>query len=547
MNEKFMKVMKFAIPTLTVILIASQLFGIAVTSQQETLDLIQKNEMIEIEIAVPKDQEQGTESSLQWIKLASLETDLELRNAWDNILGITGTVGNKNGVLYVNRKGNQELNNTLREVLNNKAFLKVLEEQTTMDKLTEAVADSFVDIEADSANAFYMGLVRYFNLLPGTEEGYANPDKVLERAEAMTLIMRAEQQVNNSLTEKKEFTDAVGKSDYNLYAQMLAEDSYLDLESNSLNNKTYNSTMSRAEYVYMLVNRYFSEKIPTTDASKAEFEDAVDGGDIAAKQGYADKQYGKSYELVYMINSPDEGVSTDLYKALAVALELGIVDEETRWDEGIQLDEAAEMLFTAYTLENNIKDFDSTTGVVIYETPEDFSAEAEEQIAMDNSKDEYVEGTEQAPSETPEQKPEQTPEQETPPAPDFVVEAVNKTMYALQSVNLRQGPSADTAKVGDLTYAQEVTVTGVVHSYKGESCLWYQLSTGEFASGAYLTVNKPQQSTTDTDNSQEENTDTEIPEFIIPEEWGSGLDDVEHGDGSGGGGDYSDYDGDFRF
>lgn len=189
-------------------------------------------------------------------------------------------------------------------------------------------------------------------------------------------------------------------------------------------------------------------------------------------------------------------------------------------------------------LENNIKDFDSTNGVVIYETPEDFSAEAEEQIAMDNSKDEYVEGTEQAPSET--------PEQETPPAPDFVVEAVNKTMYALQSVNLRQGPSADTAKVGDLTYAQEVTVTGVVHSYKGESCLWYQLSTGEFASGAYLTVNKPQQSTTEDTNtdtgnsSQEESTNTEIPEL----KWdGGSADDFEYG----GEGDASGNDSDFRF
>ena len=175
---------------------------------------------------------------------------------------------------------------------------------------------------------------------------------------------------------------------------------------------------------------------------------------------------------------------------------------------------------------------------------QEVASEAEEQIAMDNSKDEYVEGTEQAPSE--QEKPSETPEQETP-APDFVVEAVNKTMYALQSVNLRQGPSADTAKVGDLTYAQEVTVTGVVHSYKGESCLWYQLSTGEFASGAYLTVNKPQQSTTDTDNSQEENTDTEIPEIKVDEDCIGDLDDLEHGDGSGGGGDYSDYDGDFRF
>lgn len=501
MSEKYMKFKRIIIPTITLIIVSSMVFGVVSCSQKESFNMLQQTDQIELEIAVPDYEVQGTELALQWIKLASLETDAELRSAWDNILGITGTVGNKNGVLYVNRKGNQELNNTLREVSNNKAFLRILKDKETMSKLEEAVADSFVDIEADSANVFYMGLVRYFNLLPGTEEGYANPDSTLTRAEAMTLIMRSEQKVNLNFTEKKEFTDAVGKSEYNLYAQMLVDNSYLDIESESLNNTTYNSTMTRAEYVYMLVNRYFSERTPTTDASKAVFKDVKDGGDIASKNGYSGSKYEKKNELAYMLANPEEGVSTDLYKALAVALELGIVDEETRWDEGIQLDEAAEMLFTAYTLENNIKDFDSTNGVVIYETPEDFSAEAEEQIAMDNSKDEYVEGTEQAPSET--------PEQETPPAPDFVVEAVNKTMYALQSVNLRQGPSADTAKVGDLTYAQEVTVTGVVHSYKGESCLWYQLSTGEFASGAYLTVNKPQQSTNNNDNSQEESTSTE--------------------------------------
>lgn len=412
MNEKFMKVKRIVIPAVTVMLILAQV-GYCM-SQNDLLNMIKDGQEIEIEIAEPESIEQGTESSLQWIKLASLETDSEFRAAWDNILGITGTVGNKNGVLYVNADGIQELNNTLRTVLNNRAFLDMLEDGVTVNELEKAVSNKFVDIEDGSNNAFFMGLVRYFNLLPGTEDGYANPDMVLNRAEAMTMIMRAEQKVNNYIVENKEFTNAVGKSEYNLYAQMLAENSYLDIESKSLNNKTYNSSMSRAEFVYMLVNRYFGEELTTVDTIKADFADVKDGGNIAEKQGFSKYAYSKDYELVYMLQNPNEGVSTDIYKALAVALEKGLVSEETRWDEGIQLDEAAEMLFMTYLIENRITDFNNTNGEVIFETPEDESVNAEEIIEMDKIEQQEQEELEQQQKEEQEKQEQETQQQEQP-------------------------------------------------------------------------------------------------------------------------------------
>lgn len=539
MNVKFMKVKRIVIPALTVMLILAQV-GCSV-NQSDLLQMIKDGQDIEIEIAVPESVEQGTESELQWIQLASLETDMEFRKAWDDILGITGSVGNKNGVFYVNTEGNQELNNTLRVVLNNRAFLKVLEDENTVNALEKAVSDNFVDIEADSDNALYMGLVRYFNLLPGTEDGYANPDKVLDRAEAMSLIMRAESKVDRNLTENLEFTNAVGESEYNLYAQQVIENSYLDLESKSLNNKSYNSSMSRAEFVYMVVSRYFSEDLTTINISKIELEDAKDGGNIADKQGFTGYDYSKDYELVYMLNNPDEGVSTELYKALAVAYEKGLVTAETRWDEAIQLDEAAEIITRAYLLEVGIEDFNSTNGIVIYETPESESVNAEELIAMDNSTDDNI--------DEPVEEPEQTGEQEAP-APDYIVEACNKTMYAVSSVNLRQGPSAETTKIGSLSYAQQVTVTGIVTEYKGQSCLWYQLSTGEFVSGNYLSANKPQQTTNeDKDTNNKENNDSgnsQEEKKDNPFEWDQDDELPSDGDFYGGGG-ASGNDSDFRF
>lgn len=71
---------------------------------------------------------------------------------------------------------------------------------------------------------------------------------------------------------------------------------------------------------------------------------------------------------------------------------------------------------------------------------------------------------------------------------DYVVEEQEEqVMYAIDVVNKRQGPNAkDFAEVGTLHVNEEVTVNGIVKTYKEETCLWYRLSTGEFVNGAYL-------------------------------------------------------------
>ena len=70
-----------------------------------------------------------------------------------------------------------------------------------------------------------------------------------------------------------------------------------------------------------------------------------------------------------------------------------------------------------------------------------------------------------------------------------------ETLYATQTVNLRQGPSAnDFEKIGSLSARQQVTVVGIVEQYKGETVLWYKLDTGEYCSGAYLVKQLPAES-----------------------------------------------------
>ena len=55
MSGKFMNVKRIIIPTLTMIIITSQLMGCASVSQDEALNLLRQGDQIEIEIATPKD------------------------------------------------------------------------------------------------------------------------------------------------------------------------------------------------------------------------------------------------------------------------------------------------------------------------------------------------------------------------------------------------------------------------------------------------------------------------------------------------------------
>lgn len=116
------------------------------------------------------------------------------------------------------------------------------------------------------------------------------------------------------------------------------------------------------------------------------------------------------------------------------------------------------------------------------ETIESTEAElSDEEIAYINS-DDY--NTAEEVTEPVNEQPEQT-------VADYEVEPITGTMYATQSVNVRQEPTVDSSKVGSKSYAEKVDIIGKVTSYKGESCLWYQTSDGTYISGNYLTDTKP--------------------------------------------------------
>ena len=472
-----MKIKRIMIPTISAVIMASQLMGCAAVSQSELLSMINRGDNIEIEVAVPvfAEQEQGTEAELTWEVLASLDTVKELRKEWDNSLLISMTDTGKNGVLYVNALGENENNNTLRQALHNREFTKQLGDKAAMKELSGAVRKQYADIdETDSdIKAVYMGINGYFNLIPDNEVNYCNADSTITRAEFMAMIMRAETPVNEELAEKSDFTSMVGSSEFNKYAQELAGNSYLDLASKSLNNGTYNGSMTRAEAIYMIMSRYFGTELASVDTKGVTFNDCKDGGDIASKQQFTGKEYSKSYELTYAIQNPDKGVPTGLYKAMALANKKGFIGSETRWDEAITKSEAIELLVESLKGETGMEQYAFKNGA--YENEKELTAEEqlEQQIVETVASDPI-------------------PESEEEEQAKYTIEAIDKNMYVKEWCNTYMGPNEQAYELfGECNKGELVHLTGQVK----EESNWYEyeVENGDkgFISGDYLVADNP--------------------------------------------------------
>lgn len=361
-----MSVKRVIIPTVTMLLLASQLFGCSSASKQEAYDMLQQSTEIELEIAVPESIEQGIQAQLDWTELSSL-TDLEeLRTAWETQLNITGSTGNKQGMLYTNVSGETEQNNTLQVALHNKEFVAKLLEYN--ERLAAYSLDSYVDLDDESNEIrLAMGINGYFNILPDNEVGYSNPHETLTRAQAMSAVMRATTKVSSNVTEDEVFSKVVGDSEYNVYAQELNEEVFISTKDSSLNQATYNSTMTRAEAVYMIVNTFFSEDLASVDlnTTEVEIDDATNAGNIAETQGFTGEQTS-SKVLKYMIENVDAGVDETIYKSLVVAIDKELITRETNWNLGITKYEFMDLLIEALKKDTSIDIFDTSAEEIKY-------------------------------------------------------------------------------------------------------------------------------------------------------------------------------------
>jgi hypothetical protein len=363
MSGKYIKVKRVIIPTVTLVLIASQLMGCGATDKTGLLNILRDNgEAIEIEVAEPVNSTgdlELTEIDDTWLPLASLDNASSLREAWDDILLVSGTTGNKNGVLYVNSEGLQELNNTLQTALHNRAFIQIIEDKVESLKLAQAVDDYYVDTkELKDDYKVLMGISSYFNLIDDEQEHYATPEDTLTRLQFYSMLYKAitpvEEDTDNNETELK-FTEAVNSySELNYYASQIEDKAYINTSDQSLNEKTVNGKISRGEAIYLLMNTFYPTELVNIEVTGSEFSDCNLQTTTFDKQDGTDgDQYLDSYRAQVSYNNEDEyGCKDEIYKALVLAKQKGLINgDETRYDEAITKVEAIQFLVD--TLENS--------------------------------------------------------------------------------------------------------------------------------------------------------------------------------------------------
>lgn len=502
---------RIAIKLILATLLVTSLTGCSST-KKEMLQSMQNNQSIKISTEEPVlvDKEK-----LDWIELDQLQTHKSLRNTWDDTLNIVKfDRGSKNGVLFVDLNGNWTGNNTMLNVFRNKAFIKnYWDDSKVKSKLAQSAMDEFKDITNEST-----GLIAstnaYFNILQGNTDGTSGLMNKLTRAEVMSAIYRADTPVVFQ-EEQSEFTTAVGESEYNLYAQNVVSQSYLDYTNGSLNTDNYNSVMTRAEAIYIIVQRYFSDLYNTVSIKEISFNDCKNAGDIARKNKFiqvVDKKTNEeipgyayqAYELEYALQNLKDGAPETLYKALVVANKLGIIDSNTRWNEGVTGGELINFLIKAYTSINQQQDFavnakqGENTGNSLWTKPEIETAEEPETEIIEEPKEEpevdiadtdnmlevYGDEFELTDEEYEEAK---------SVLDGFTIEDCDKWMLVNSNVNVRVGPSTEFRVVSSLAYKVKVHVTG-----RCEETGWYRIAANKkiaYVCGAYLS-DLPQDETT---------------------------------------------------
>ena len=451
--------------------------SIVACGKQENTAIVETTvESTEVENTVT---EESKVELLPWLQLSSLETHPELRKAFEELLGVTVSEdGTKTGIIYTDETGNANQNNTLFNALGStNLFIDTIRDTEKSEKIESIASDNYTDIEDNQSIAAVINA--YFELLPDQSEGQFDGDSTISRAQAMTLLMRAITPVNDQQAPEtdSDFTAKVGETTYTDFAAPMNDYCYINT-SNGLNEKSFESTMSRGEYIYMLTKALFGDEYSSrleeagkeeTDVDSVTFTTLKDGGDVTYQEA---------------LNSPDKGLPTEMFNAFKKAAAIGFVTEDSlNWDEAITKSEAINLFIDA------VEVYQTNTGSVNTE-PEETNGNTAGDLYVPTEEDNQIEdeasqaiaeatkADEQLQSET-----GQTTSEES----NYTVTPMTATLYAQQAVNLRQGPGTNYDKTGSLSTNQSVEVTGYTDVASGK---WYQLSSGSFVSSKYLSTDK---------------------------------------------------------
>lgn len=284
---------------------------------------------------------------LTWVQLDKQTAFKEMRDLIDDELKIVKfDNGSKNGVIYIDPQGNWTGNSTLYYAFQNKEFVQSYwENRAFTGKISEKAETMFSDI-SNIQTGLYAAINCYYSILPSNVDGTSGLMNYISRKEAMAAICRADTPVKDFDCSK--FNEIFGKDQFNYYAQQVEDCSYFKLGNKSLNPYTYNSSITRAEAVYMIVQRYFRDEFNSTTADSNPFTDLKNAGNVLEKLEVTTDYSPETYSLEYCMQNPEKGLPEELYRAMVVAYNHGIIGAQTNWNSSVLAGDMLAMLTKAY-------------------------------------------------------------------------------------------------------------------------------------------------------------------------------------------------------
>ena len=349
MAERYEKVKQFTAITTAILLSTSLLTGCGASTQTTASNSVQT--------ATEQAAEEPEElvDPLDWTPLAELDTHADLRSSFEELTNILVTKdGIKSGILYTDSMDHSSAtnqNNTLFEVYRNTGFNisayneegNYIKDEDKAEKIKEIAGKEYTDIEDGEETAAVLNA--YFELLPDESAGEFQGSKSLSRAEAMALVMRAITPVNEDRAPEHdgEFTKTAGDTVYTDYAAAMDGYAVLNTE-NGLDKETFNGSMSRGEYIALLVNSMYGEEY-TERIKEAEKEDnSQEEKDTALK---TIKNAGE-ISIEKAMEQPEKGMPDGMYEPVARAVALGfITEEEINWEEALTKVDAIKLFMDA--------------------------------------------------------------------------------------------------------------------------------------------------------------------------------------------------------
>lgn len=329
----------------------------ATTTQKDILDMLNTSDTITIEMSV-EDTNQGYKYTVEWIQLGDMTSSKNVRGTVDELFKITGSTGNKNGCFYTNEKGENTQNGTLALSMRNRAVTSILKDT---EELNMNLATKYSDLEVGDANAVYTAIADYFELLPCDESGESKSDDALSRAEAMSMVFKAMNPVDDSISENAGFNSAVGENSLNIFAAQEEGNCFINTSDGSLNSTTYTQHMTKAEFVYMVMNSVFGEAEVQKISGDFHLDGIDNAGNLKADEKISGKAQAGSAIIKEFITNP-ASIDENIYKSIVLADSQKIISSTDDLDNAITKADAVKILCNALMQNPNINEFNFNAG-----------------------------------------------------------------------------------------------------------------------------------------------------------------------------------------